>query len=238
MKRSWIVVMAGLLALAASAGADEIKMTVGDNGVTIVSCDGQDVWRMLTGLYCPGWQGGGGYQVEEGYPKKTGEGTYELRYSLIIPDQKGMIKVTVEVSLQGEKADFHYTFEVPQPIKLNSIHVTTKFPVELGAGGTLKVGGHEVALPSGEYQKGKKVLFSGKVDRVVYPIAKVPVEITTDPDTSCIVHDTREWGKEDFEVRLNLVSNKDGEDLAAGAKFEKRVSVQVPGLKASSVGTE
>ena len=238
MFRIMILITVGVFALAGRAFAAEIKMTIGDDSMTIVSCDGEDIWRMYTAVSSPGWKPSRGYQAEGGYPKKNTDGSYLLRYSLAPPEQQGVVNVTVKVSLHGDSADFWYTFEVPQPLRLNSIHVTTRFAVDPSAGKMLRLGGADITLPSGEYQKGKFILFTGSAERVTYPIPNVPIELTTDPNTRCVVHDRREWQEKDLEVRLNLLPPGEAQEVPAGTKLEKKITVRVPGLKSSSVGTE
>jgi hypothetical protein len=210
----------------------------GKGVVTVEGKDGNPVWRMNAGIYAPGWKPSKECKVEEGYPKKEKEGKTILRFSLIPPDQDGEVNVTVSVTVAGEAVDFQYGFEVPKPLKLNAIFVTTKFPVEASAGKTLVLGGRDIPLPAGEYKQGEKTLFFGSVEHVTYPVPDVRIELTTDPDTHCIVHDSREWGGKDFEVRLNLLPGGENQDVAGGAKFEKHVRLSVTGLTSCIVGGE
>ncbi len=231
-------VVALVWALSGWCSAADIKMTVGDDALVTISVGDEDVWRMFPGVFSPGWKISQGYATEEGYPKKEADGTYTLRFTITPRDQEGVIPITTKVSLLAEGADLHYLFEFPQAFTLNSVFVMARFPVGPSGGKTLLLDDHKVGLPSGEYQKGMQHLFTGKAERIAFPIPNVPIEVSTEAGTLCVVHDQREWGRDDFQVRMSLLPMQENIQIAADTKLEKKITLRVPGLKSSSVGAQ
>ena len=220
--------------LMSAATAAEVKLEVATDGKVTLTKDGQPVWRMSAALYTPDWKGGKPPQAQEGYPKKTDSKT-ELRFSIAPQGQEGVVNVTMTVSVEKDTAEFHYVFEVPQPLKLNALSVSTRMPIEAVSGKTLKLGGADVKLPA-EHAAGVKGLFRGNVEHATYPIPDLEVQLTTDPDTFCRVQDLREWGGKEYEMRLELLGEPQNQEIPAGAKYEKKITVRIPGLTESVIG--
>ena len=226
-----------LLALSVRTSALEVKLAIADDGSADVIRDGQVVWSMHPGIFAPGWKMIRESKVEPGYPKKEG-GTTIFRFAIAPPGEEGVVNVTLTVIVDKDSADFEYVFEVPKALKLNNIFVRTRFPVAPSEGKTLQIGDKEVKLPAGEYEKGKSNLFTGNVERVIYPVPDVPIELKMEPNTQGVALDLREWGTNDFEVRINLLPPTEGQEVAAGTKLEKGVILRVPGLTSISMGKD
>jgi len=235
MNRWMAVCVLAIFVLMSAATAAEVKLEVATDGKVTVTKDGQVVWRMLPMLFTPDWKGQKQRVPQEGYPKKT-DGKTELRFTLTPQGQEGVVNVTMTVSVEKDTAEFHYVFEVPQALKLNALSVSTRMPVEVLSGKILKLGGMDIELPA-EHTQGVVVdLFRGNMERATYPIPGLEMQLTTDPDTFCRVHDLREWNVNEYEARLELLGEPQNQEIAAGAKYEKKITVRIPGLTESVIG--
>jgi len=235
MKRWMVLCALTVLALVSAASAAEVKLEVVKDGKATVTKDGQIVWQMRTTLNTPDWKGQKEIKPEADYPKKT-EGKTEFRFALVPRGQDGVVNVTLTVpSVQKDTVEFHYVFEVPNTIHLNALSVSTRMPVDVVAGKMLKVGGMDVELTA-QHAQGVKSLFRGNFERASYPIPDLEIQLTTDPETFCRVQDTREWGGKEYELRIELLTDVPNMEIAAGTKYEKKISVRIPGLTESIIG--
>ena len=233
----WINACVLVILVAGSAGAAsaaEVKLEVVRDGKTTVTQDGQTVWQMRTMLFTPDWKGQKEVKPEADYPKKT-EGKTEFRCALVPQGQDGVVNVTLTVSVQKNTAEFHYVFDVPKALTLNALSVSTRMPVDLVSGKMLKLGGMDVELPA-VHTQGVKSLFRGNFERATYPIPDLEIQLTTEPETFCRVQDQREWGGSDYELRIELLTDLQNQGIAAGAKYEKKITVRIPGLTESIIG--
>ena len=223
-----------VVALGGQIGAAEVKLVVSEDGMAKVASDGKVVWHMYPAVFAPGWKMNKERKVVEGYPKKEGEKT-TLRFAMTPPGQEGAVNCTMTVVLQKETADFHYVLDPSKTLLVNNVCVTTRMPVEAGAGKTIKLGGVDVTFLVGDYAMGAWRLFSGAVEHATYPLSDVTIELTTDPETHCMVQDLREWGTKEFEVRFSVLPPVENSEISPGQGLEKKISLRTPGLAASSV---
>lgn len=139
------------------------------------------------------------FRAEPGYPKRDG-GAFELRGQFPVqPTGKFNLVQTLRPA-----ANNHYALAVrvssPEPVAANTLCLSVSLPTDPYAGESVTVDGKTVALPS--TPRDPVLLVKAKAQKILIPIGGGNVTIEGPVDV--LVQDDRNWGGQQFSLRLSF----------------------------------
>ncbi len=188
----------------------------------------EQIGELRLGVHGPGWK----YATDDSGSwtrEAVGPGKRLFAGSVPVPGnaEGADLRARAEFEAADGRLVMRWRFSFPRPVRLNSYQVSLNLPVEQWAGGQVELRGEDgagvVKLPEayGETMLGQRRAGEVRIVRSGMPELRIEVK----PPLLVLVQDNREWGSRIYEVRLNLLRDGAGREIAGGTEREVEIAL-------------
>jgi len=220
--------------LATAVGAQGIQCALQKTGALILSADGQKVGMLELNAHGPEWKYASQTEATAEVKNTEDDQGKILTGRLPVPNTEGGAVTFTETVVPGEnKLDVTYDLSFSQVMALNGLQISLILPATRYAGKpvTLRVGEGEKALVLAEtLNREMWELTTVKGDQVRIA-AETPdqITLTTDQEADIGIKDLRRWDRDEFEVRIALITEQQGRQVNTADSFKIKVSLEFGG---------
>jgi len=220
--------------LATVVGAQGIQCALQKAGALVLSTDGQKLGMLELNAHGPEWK-----YVSQTEAMAEAKNTEDdkgkvLTGRLPVPNTEGGAVTFIETVVPGDnKLDVTYDLSFDQAMTLNGLQVSLVLPAKRYAGKpvTLRMGEGERNLDLAmTLNRDLWELITVKGDQVrIASDTPDQITITTDQEADIGVKDLRRWDRDEFEVRIALITEQQGRQVSAADSFKIKLSLEFGG---------